>query len=140
MDKTVENIIEDDHYHLERFRKEYAKALDYVCEKHYPPYPPKPPFNHLFAVDTLIHQLELKTSQNKPMLTPQEKIKLISDIVDRQSNTFETLLQEAMDKTSLDRDYYGEIRGVAHKMAAVATQQKEERDALFAIIEQEPTA
>jgi hypothetical protein len=73
------------------------------------------------------------------MLTTQEKLEAISRIIKRQADTEEDILQGALDASSIDTDYYGEIRGVAMQMAAFALKQKEERDALFAIINADPT-
>ena len=73
------------------------------------------------------------------MLTIQEKLDAISRIIKRQNDTEQDVLQNALDASSIDCDYYGEVRGIALQLAALALKQKEERDTLFAIINTETT-
>jgi len=71
------------------------------------------------------------------MLTTQEKINVIGQINKRQYEQANDILQKALDNSSIDCDYYGEVRGIAMQMAALAIQQKEERDALFKLINED---
>ena len=74
------------------------------------------------------------------MLNAKEKIEIISNIIERQAKTFDNILNSALRDSNIDTDSYGEIIGIAREMASIAIQQKEERDALFDIVKQEPTA
>jgi hypothetical protein len=72
------------------------------------------------------------------MLTTQEKIDNIGKINKRQYEQARDILQNALSDSNIDTDYYGEVRGIAMQMATLAIQQKEERDALFAVMNNEP--
>ena len=73
------------------------------------------------------------------MLTTQEKLDAISRIIKRQADTENDILQDALDASNIDTDLYGEVRGIAQSMAALALKQKEERDAMFAIVNADST-
>ena len=72
------------------------------------------------------------------MLSTQEKIDAIGNILKRQVEEENEVLQTALDASSIDYELYTEVRGIAQQMALFALKQKEERVALFAIIKSDP--
>ena len=65
------------------------------------------------------------------MLTEHEIIEEISKLIRRQFDESQRQIQEALDDSSIDTDYYGEVRSMIRQFMSLVEQQQEERHYVY---------
>jgi hypothetical protein len=64
-------------------------------------------------------------------MTDEMLYKTVQEIIKRQFNEANEMMDEALNDSDIDSEYHGQVKSICRQMMAIACNQKEERDFLF---------